>query len=98
MRMVDLIIKKRDGHELSDEEIRFWIEGYTRGDIPDYQSSAMNMAILFRGMTKREIATLTDYMEQMEHRMQFRCFLLNTLYMQKKVLYKAFYLLYSNGV
>ena len=63
MRMVDLIIKKRDGHELSDEEIRFWIEGYTRGDIPDYQSSAMNMAILFRGMTKREIATLTDAME-----------------------------------
>ena len=61
--MVDLIIKKRDGHELSDEEIRFWIEGYTKGDIPDYQSSAMNMAILFRGMTKREIATLTDAME-----------------------------------
>ena len=63
MRMVDLIIKKRDGHELSDEEIRFWIEGYTKGDIPDYQSSAMNMAILFKGMTKREIATLTDAME-----------------------------------
>ena len=63
MRMVDLIIKKRDGHELTDEEIRFWIEGYTIGDIPDYQSSAMNMAILFRGMSKREIATLTDAME-----------------------------------
>ena len=63
MRMVDLIIKKRDGHELTDEEIRFWIEGYTKGDIPDYQSSAMSMAILFRGMTKREIATLTDAME-----------------------------------
>ena len=63
MRMVDLIIKKRDGHELTDGEIRFWIEGYTKGDIPDYQSSAMNMAILFRGMSKREIATLTDAME-----------------------------------
>ena len=63
MRMVDLIVKKRDGHELTDEEIRFWIEGYTKGDIPDYQSSAMNMAIVFRGMTKREIATLTDAME-----------------------------------
>ena len=63
MRMVDLIIKKRDGHELTDEEIRFWIDGYTKGDIPDYQSSAMAMAILFRGMSKREIATLTDAME-----------------------------------
>lgn len=63
MRMVDLIIKKRDGHELTDEEISFWIEGYTKGEIPDYQSSAMNMAILFRGMSKREIATLTDRME-----------------------------------
>lgn len=62
MRMVDLIIKKRDGGELSDEEIRYWIEGYTKGDIPDYQSSAMNMAILFRGMNKREISTLTDAM------------------------------------
>ena len=61
--MVDLIIKKRDGHELTDEEITYWIEGYTRGEIPDYQSSAMNMAILFKGMTKREIATLTDRME-----------------------------------
>lgn len=61
--MVDLIIKKRDGHELSDEEITFWIDGYVKGEIPDYQSSAMQMAILFRGMTNREIATLTDRME-----------------------------------
>ena len=61
--MVDLIIKKRNGHELTDEEIRFWIKGYTEGNIPDYQSSAMAMAILFRGMNKREIATLTDAME-----------------------------------
>ena len=63
MRMVDLIIKKRDGFELTDEEIKFWIDGYTKGEIPDYQSSAMNMAIFFKGMNKREIATLTDYME-----------------------------------
>ena len=63
MRMVDLIIKKREGHELTDEEIRFWIKGYTEGSIPDYQSSAMTMAILFKGMTKREISTLTDAME-----------------------------------
>lgn len=63
MRMVDLIIKKRNGHELTDEEIRFWITGYTKGEIPDYQSSAMQMAILFRGMSDREVATLTDCME-----------------------------------
>ena len=50
-------------YSLTDEEISFWIEGYTKGEIPDYQSSAMNMAILFRGMSKREIATLTDRME-----------------------------------
>ena len=61
--MVDLIIKKRDGHELTDEEITFWIDGYVKGEIPDYQSSAMQMAILFRGMNNREIATLTDRME-----------------------------------
>lgn len=63
MRMVDLIVKKRDGHELTDEEIRFWITGYVNGDIPDYQSSAMQMAILFKGMTHHEVATLTDAME-----------------------------------
>ena len=62
MRMVDLIIKKRQGLELTDEEIRFWINGYVNGDIPDYQASAMQMAIVFQGMTNREIATLTDAM------------------------------------
>ena len=60
--MVDLIIKKRQGLELSDEEIRFWINGYVKGEIPDYQSSAMQMAIVFQGMNNREIATLTDAM------------------------------------
>ena len=63
MRMVDLIIKKRDGFELTDEDIAFWIDGYVNNDIPDYQSSAMQMAIVFRGMSNREIATLTDKME-----------------------------------
>ncbi len=63
MRMVDIICKKRDGHELSDEEIRFFINGYVDGSIPDYQVSALAMAILFQGMNKREIATLTDAME-----------------------------------
>src|SRR5574344_2698703 len=63
MRIVDVIEKKRDGLELSDEEIRFFIKGYTDGTIMDYQASALCMAIVWRGMCKREIATLTDAME-----------------------------------
>ncbi|WP_339291790.1 pyrimidine-nucleoside phosphorylase [Paenibacillus sp. FSL W8-0187] len=59
MRMVDLIAKKRDGKELTTEEINFFIDGYTEGDIPDYQVSAMNMAIYFQDMTDRERADLT---------------------------------------
>ena len=63
MRMVDLIIKKREGDALSREEIAFWIDGYVNGVIPDYQVSAMNMAILFKGMTEEEVINLTDLME-----------------------------------
>lgn len=63
MRMVDLIIKKRQGNELTREEIKFWIDNYVSGIIPDYQSAAMNMAILFKGMTKNEVSILTDVME-----------------------------------
>ncbi|HZG71966.1 MAG TPA: pyrimidine-nucleoside phosphorylase [Chondromyces sp.] len=59
MRMVDLIEKKRDGLELSSEEIRFIISGYTDGSIPDYQISALLMAIFFEGMTEKERAELT---------------------------------------
>ncbi|ARK29495.1 pyrimidine-nucleoside phosphorylase [Halalkalibacter krulwichiae] len=59
MRMVDLIEKKRDGNELTKEEIRFVIEGYTSGDIPDYQMSALAMAIFFQDMTTEERAELT---------------------------------------
>ncbi|ETI69841.1 pyrimidine-nucleoside phosphorylase [Neobacillus vireti] len=59
MRMVDLIEKKRDGHELSTEEINFIITGYTDGSIPDYQVSALTMAIFFKGMTEKERADLT---------------------------------------
>jgi pyrimidine-nucleoside phosphorylase len=59
MRMVDLIEKKRDGHELSTEEIKFIINGYTDGSIPDYQVSALTMAIFFQGMTEKERADLT---------------------------------------
>ena len=63
MRMVDLIIKKREGGALSREEIAFWIYGYVNGVIPDYQTSAMTMAILFRGMSEEEVINLTDLME-----------------------------------
>ena len=63
MRMVDLIIKKRQGESLSREEIAFWIDGYVNGIIPDYQTSAMCMAIVFKGMTEEEVINLTDLME-----------------------------------
>ena len=59
MLMNDLIVKKRDGGELSTEEIDFMIQGYTRGEIPDYQMSAMCMAIIFRGMSDKETLDLT---------------------------------------
>jgi pyrimidine-nucleoside phosphorylase len=59
MRMVDVIEKKRDGHELTTEEIQFFIDGYTDGSIPDYQVSALTMAIFFQGMTEKERADLT---------------------------------------
>lgn len=59
MRMYDIIEKKRNGGALCDEEIRFFIDGYTRGDIPDYQASAFAMAVYFRGMTYRETVSLT---------------------------------------
>ncbi|QNK42134.1 pyrimidine-nucleoside phosphorylase [Caproicibacter fermentans] len=59
MRMYDIISKKRGGGELSQEEIQFFIDGYVGGDIPDYQASALMMAIYFQGMTERETANLT---------------------------------------
>lgn len=62
MRMVDIIEKKRDGHELTTAEINFFIEGYTKGEIPDYQASALAMAIFFQDMTDRERADLTRAM------------------------------------
>lgn len=60
--MVDIIIKKRDGHALSKEEIHFFIKGYVDGSIPDYQVSALLMAILDHNMNMDEIVTLTDEM------------------------------------
>lgn len=59
MRMYDIIMKKRNGGELSKEEIDFFIEGYTRGEIPDYQASALMMAIYFQKMTENETLALT---------------------------------------
>jgi len=62
MRMYDIIKKKRDGHALSKEEIEFFVSGYTTGDIPDYQASALLMAIYFNGMDKDETVFLTSAM------------------------------------
>ena len=62
MHMYDLITKKKHGAALTDEEIAFMIEGYVKGEIPDYQMSAMLMAIWFSGMTDRETAELTQVM------------------------------------
>ena len=62
MRMYDIIAKKRDKSELTREEIAFLVEGYTKGDIPDYQMSALLMAIYLCGMSDREIADLTEFM------------------------------------
>jgi pyrimidine-nucleoside phosphorylase len=59
MRMVDLIEKKREGKELTTEEIKFIIDGYTEGSIPDYQVSALTMTIFFKDMSERERADLT---------------------------------------
>jgi pyrimidine-nucleoside phosphorylase len=62
MRIVDLIRRKRDGCELTPDEIRSLIDGYTRGEIPDYQMSAWLMAVVLRGMSRAEIAALTEAM------------------------------------
>jgi pyrimidine-nucleoside phosphorylase len=61
-RAIDVIRKKRDGGELSRDEIESLVNGYTRGDIPDYQVSAWLMAVVLRGMTRAETAALTDAM------------------------------------
>ena len=62
MRIYDIIAHKRDGLELSDEEIAFFVKGYTAGKIKDYQAAALLMAIYLRGMTDRETVTLTNEM------------------------------------
>ena len=62
MRMYEIIEKKRDGYELTDEEIGFFIKGYCEGSIPDYQAAALLMAIFLKGMNGRETAILTQSM------------------------------------
>src|SRR5438876_1031243 len=62
MRAVDVIQRKRDGRELTGEEIAFFISGYTKGAIPDYQASAFAMAVFFKGMTPAETVALTRAM------------------------------------
>ena len=62
MRMYDIIAKKRDGGTLNHEELSFAVNGYVAGDVPDYQMSALLMAIYLRGMTDEETAMLTDVM------------------------------------
>src|SRR3954465_8216055 len=62
MRTVDLIHRKRDGEELSPEELQFLVDGYTRGEIPEYQISAFLMAVFFSGMSDREASAVTESM------------------------------------
>ena len=62
MRAVDIISSKRDGRTLTNDEIRFFVDGVTAGTLPDYQASALLMAILLRGMSAEETASLTDAM------------------------------------
>lgn len=62
LRAVDVIRKKRDGHELSRAEIDYLVRGYTSGEIPDYQISAWLMAALLKGLSRAETAALTDAM------------------------------------
>ena len=62
MRFVDIIEKKKNKKELSDEEIKFWIDGVTDESIPDYQTSALLMAIVLNGMNEHETAKLAECM------------------------------------
>ena len=64
MRMYDIIMKKRNGDALSEQEIRYFVKGYTKGEIPDYQVSALMMAVYFQGMNEEETLALTIAMKE----------------------------------
>ena len=64
MDMQDIIIRKRDGGALSPAEIRFFVDGYVREEIPDYQASALLMAIYFQGLDRGETMELTEAMRR----------------------------------
>ena len=71
MRMYDIIQKKRNGETLSEREVRWFIEGYVKGEIPDYQVAALCMAIYFRGMNLEETAALTFAVRDSGERLDF---------------------------
>mgnify|MGYP003309407587 CR=1 FL=1 len=71
MRMYDIIKKKRDRNPLTEQEIRWFVAGYTKGEIPDYQAAALCMAIYFRGMTIEETAALTFAVRDSGERLNF---------------------------
>ena len=73
MRMIDLIEKKKAGKELSEPELRWLIDGVTDGSLPDYQLSAFLMAVIFRGMTHRETAWMTDAMAKSGDQVDLSC-------------------------
>ena len=74
MRMYDIIKKKRDGNALSESEIAFFVDGYTNGDIADYQAAAFCMAVYFQGMTEKETAALTKCMAESGDTIDLSCF------------------------
>ncbi|MDB5081437.1 MAG: pyrimidine-nucleoside phosphorylase [Chloroflexi bacterium] len=72
MRAVDVIIKKRGGEPLTDAEISFFIEGFNRGEIPDYQAAAFAMAVFFKGMEPAETVSLTQAIVRSGHQLDLR--------------------------
>lgn len=74
MRMTDILEKKKNGFKLDDAEIAFFVQGYTAGDIPDYQAAALAMAICLRGMDKEETACLTEAMANSGDRLELSAF------------------------